>query len=175
MKPRLFVPLIIAALLLAIGAIAAACGGDDGLTLEEYFRRIQALSDEFDERFEPLVESLNQEFDSEAEELEATRDFFNADIVIFRDFVNALDDLDPPAEVKGTHEEFMAANMELVDTLQDVTDRMADVASTSELQELLDDPELEAATTRFDNACFSLEDIADANGIAFDLECEDEE
>ena len=174
MKLRLSALFLIAASLLAL---VAACGGGGGeeLTLEEYFRRIQALSDEVDERFDPLVEALNQEFDSEAEQIEATRVFFNADMPILRDFEDGLDDLDPPAEVEGAHQEFVAANTELVDTLQDVTDRMADVASTSELQELLDAPELEAATTRFDNACFSLEDIADANGIAFDLECEDEE
>jgi hypothetical protein len=35
MKPRLIVPLLVAALLLVLGTIASACGGDgDGLTLE---------------------------------------------------------------------------------------------------------------------------------------------
>ena len=171
MKLRLFALFLIAAALLAL---VAACGGGGGeeLTLEEYFRRIQALSDEADERFEPLVEALNQEFDSEAEQIEATRDFFNADIPILRDFGDALDDLDPPAEVEDPHEEAVAGMAELVEFLQDFTDQFTDVESTSELEELLDAPELEAASGRFDQACFDLQDIADVNDIDADLECE---
>jgi len=175
MKPHLFVLLVIAALLLALGSIAAACGGDDELTLEEYFQRIDALFNEADERFQPLVEALDQEFYSEAEQIEATRAFFNADIPILRDFVDGLDDLDPPTEVEGPHEEAVAGGRELVEFLQGFTDRFADVESTSELEEILDDTELEAASDRFDDACLALQDIADANGIAVDLECEDEE
>lgn len=177
-NPRLLAPLFIAALLLAVGAAGTACGGGNGdgeLTLEEYFLRFEGAQDEADERFEPLVEALNQEFDSEAEQIEATRDFINADIPILRDFVHAVDDLDPPAEVEDPHEEAVAGGAELVEFLQDFTDRFADVESTSELEELLDAPELEAASDRFDKACFALQDIADANGIDVDLECEDEE
>ncbi len=170
----LFVSLFLAVLLLTFGTIAAACD-DDGLTLEEYFREVEALSNGADERFEPLVEALNQEFDSEAEQIEATRDFFNADIPILRDFGDALDDFDPPAEVEDPHEEAVAGIAELVEFLQDFTDRFADVESTSDLEELLDAPELEAASDRFDQACFDLQDIADANSIDVDLTCEDEE
>ena len=172
MKPRLFVLLFIAVLLLALGTIAAACGDDDELTLEEYFQRVEGLSDEADERFEPLVEALDQEFESEADQVEATRAFFNADIPILRDFVDALDDLDPPTEVEDPHDEAVAGGAEMVEFLADFTDRFADVESTSELEELLDAPELEAASDRFDKACFALQDIADANGIVVDLECE---
>ncbi len=171
MKLRLSALFLIAAALLAL---IAACGGGGGeeLTLEEYFRRIQALSDEVDERFEPLVEALNREFDSEAEQIEANRVFFNADIPILIDFGDGLDDLDPPVEVEDPHEEAVAGIAELVEFLQDFTDRLADVDSTSELEELLDDPELEAASGRFDQACFDLQDIADVNDIDMDLDCE---
>ncbi len=174
MARRTAAPLIILALLLALGTTAAACGGDD-LTLEEYFQRMETLDDAANERFEPLVEALDQEFESEADQVEATRAFFNADIPILRDFVDALDDLDPPTEVEDPHEEFVAAGRDQVDAFQDLTGRMTVVESISELEELLDDPELDAASDRFDKACFELQEIAADNGIAFDLGCEDEE
>ena len=172
MKPRLFILLFVAGLL-ALGILAIACG-DDGeeLTLEEYFREVESLSDEADERVEPLVEALNQEFDSEAEQIEATRDYFNASIPILRDFGDSLDEVDPPAEVENPHEEAVAGIAELVEFLQDFTDRFADVESTSDLEELLDAPELEAASDRFDQACFDLQDIADVNDIDVDGECQ---
>ena len=44
--------------------------------------------------------------------------------------------------------------------------------STSDLEELLDAPELEAASDRFDQACFDLQDIADVNDIDVDGECQ---
>ncbi len=173
MKSGLLAALSIVVVPLALGAVAVGCGGaTKELTLEEYFERIEALSDEADERFEPLVEALDQEFESEADQIEATRVFFNADIPILRDFVDALDDLDPPTEVEEPHEEAVAGGVELVEFLQDFIDRFSDVESTSELEELLDAPDLEAASGRFDRACLSLQDIADANGIAVDLDCE---
>ena len=43
MKPRLFVLLFIAVLLLVLGTIAAGCDGDDELTLEEYFAQVETL------------------------------------------------------------------------------------------------------------------------------------
>lgn len=175
MKPHRFVLLFIVALLLAVGAIAVSCGDSNELTLEEYLRRIEALSDQADERFEPLVEALNQEFDAEPDRLEATREFFRADIPIVRDFLEGVDDLEPPAEVEGPHEETVAAGAEFLEILEDFTDRITGVESTSELEELLDDPELEAASGRFEEPCFALQDIADANGIDVDLKCEDEE
>ncbi len=177
MKLRLRLLLPIGVSLLVLGINAAGCDGDDELTLEEYFGQVEALDEEATAQTEALGFPEEQEFASEEEQIEAFREFFEGSVRIFTDLVDALDDIDPPAEVEGPHEEAVAAGTELVDTFQDLTDRMADVESTSELEALFeeDDPEVEAASDRFDNACFALEDIADANGIAFDLECDDEE
>ena len=43
MKSREFAVLFVGALLLIVSTLAAACGGGDGLTLEEYFQRLEEL------------------------------------------------------------------------------------------------------------------------------------
>jgi hypothetical protein len=177
MKPCLRPLLPIGVSLLVLGIIAAGCDGDGELTLEEYFGQLEALKEETDAQTEALGVPEEQESDSEEEQIEAFRESFEGSVRIFTDFVDALDDIDPPAEVEGPHEESVAAGRELVDTFQDFIDGMADVESTSELDAVFEEegPGFEAASDRFDNACFALEEIADANGIAFDLECDDEE
>ena len=162
MKLRLFLRLSVAILLLTFGTVLAACGGDDDeLTLEEYFQRFQAIGDDADERLEALHKDGDNEFASEEEELQAYRDFVDAGAQIQRDFVDALDDIEPPPEVEDPHNQLVDALPELLDLLQDL---VAAVESVFELQEP-PDPELEAAQDRSDQACFELQDIADANGI----------
>ena len=181
MKRRLFAPLIVAALLLAFGTAASGCGGDGdgGLTLEEYFQRLEAAENDRAAQSEALQEESEQEFSegfaSEKEEIEATRDLFDAVTPVFGDFVDALADVDPPAEAQDAHEEAVDAGARLLAVFQDVADRLAEVESASEAEEVLDDSELETADDRFDQACFTLQEIADANDIVVDLGCPDEQ
>ena len=167
---RLLLP--IGALLVALGAIASACGGGN-LSLPEYFRQVEGTSNEMDDRFAALgIEVVSEEeLDLEAGVIEANRIFYNAALPIQRDFADALADIDPPADVEDAHKEIVDATAELVQVYQDVADRLADVGSASELDELFDEPELETASYRFAQACFQLQGIADANGIDVDLEC----
>ena len=73
MKLRLRLLLSIGVSALVLGTLAAACDGDDGLTLEEYFQQVEALDDELDERFEAL--ELREEFASQEEQVLAFQDF----------------------------------------------------------------------------------------------------
>ena len=168
MKLRLSAIFLIAAALLAL---VAACGGGGGeeLTLVEYFQQVETLDDELDERFEAL--ELREEFASQEEQVLAFQDFFAAVIPILAEFVDAIDDLDPPAEVEDAHEEVVDSGREFVADAEELTNELADVGSSSELEEVFDDPEYEAASDRFLQACFALQDIADANGIDVVLTC----
>ena len=169
---RLLLP--IGALLVALGAIAAACGGGE-LSLEEYFQRVDQAGDEFDTRIEGLEDAFPEAF----EEPTVTRDFFTAAVPIFRDFIDGLAAIDPPAAVEDEHNERVAAGEAFEERVGDLVNRLADVESASELEDLFDeleeDPEFTAAEERFEAACLSLQGIADANGVGVDLECEDEE
>ncbi len=169
MKLHLRLLLPIGVLLVALGTIAAACDDDDGLTLEEYFQQVEALDEELDERVEAL--DFPEEFASEEEDALAFKDFFAAVVPILAELVDAIDDLDPPAEVEDAHNETVDSGREFVADADELTNELADVGSSSELEELFDDPEYVAASDRFDQACFALQDIADANGIDVELTC----
>ena len=162
-------------MLLVLGTIAAACGDDGELSLEEYFQQVDQVGDDFDTR----TEALEDAFPAAFEEPAATRDLFNAGLPIFSDFVDAIDDIDPPAAVEDEHNEAVAAGQAFEERIEDLVNRLADVESASELEDLFteleEDPEFTAAEERFEAACLSLQGIADANGIAVDLECEEEE
>ena len=162
MRRHLFAPLALAVLLLIFGTMAAACDSEGGeLTLEEYFHRFEALG----ERIEALGTEFGEELDSEEYQLEAFRDWVDGTLRIHRDFTDALGDIDPPVEVKDAHEEFVDARAEFMDVFADL---FGEVRSISELEEVFyapPDPDLVAADERNDQACRTLQDIADANGI----------
>lgn len=172
MTPRLLVPLLATLLLLALGTTAVACG-DGGLSLDEYFQRV----DELDEATDAQLEELQDAFPGAYEQPAPTRDFFNAALPIFTHFVDALDEIDPPSEVEDAHNEAVASGRAFTEALEDFADRLAGVETSSELEDLFseldEDPEFTAAEERFDAACFALQDIADANDIEIELDCED--
>ena len=171
--PRLTDFLFVAALALVIAVLAAACGGNGGLTLEEYLQQLETLDQEAEAGIEAL--EFPEEFASEEEQVLAFQDFFAAVVPIIADLVDAIDDLDPPAEAEDAHNEAVDAGRDFVTEAEDLTNELADVGSSSELEEVFDAPEYDAASDRFDQACFDLQDIADANSIDVDLTCEDEE
>ncbi len=172
MRLRLPLLLVIGVLLPALGAIAAACGGGE-LSLEEYFQQVDQAGDEFDTRIEGLEDAFPEAFEEPA----VTRDFFTAAIPIFRDFIDGLAAIDPPAAVEDEHNEAVAAGEAFEERIEEFVNQLADVETSSELEDFFteEDPEFTAAEERFDAACLSLQGIADENGIAVDLECEDEE
>ena len=170
--PRLSVFLFVAAVALLVAAFAA-CDGDGGLTLEEYFQQLETLDQDAEAGIEAL--GFPEEFASEEERVLAIQDFFAASVPIIANFVDAIDDLDPPTEAEDAHNEAVDAGRDFVIEAEDLTNELADVESSSELEEVFDAPEYDAASDRFDQACFDLQDIADANSIDVDLTCEDEE
>ncbi len=178
---KAFVISILAAALLALGTIAAACGGGDELSLEEYFEQAQVISDDSDEEFEALYADFpdedDEEFFSNEENLTVIKDFAARFPVVFRDTLNDVEALDPPAEVEDAHDEFLAAGNELLILFVGLTGPVEEAESVSEAEVLFgdeDDPEIEAADQRFTDACLALEGIAADNGIVVHFGCADE-
>ena len=156
-------------------AAAAGCDGDGELTLEAYFQDVDSIFKQGDERLEPQVEALNQEFSSEDEQVRAIQDFWNAVVPNFRDAVDALEVINAPPEVAEEHDKFTEVAMELGEHFSDISDGLEDVETISEVNELLDDPGLNEASDRLDEACLTLQDIADSNNIEVNLECVEED
>ncbi|KKK64147.1 hypothetical protein LCGC14_2987140 [marine sediment metagenome] len=172
MKRRSLLALLGTALLIAA---AAGCNGDGELTLEAYFQEVDSIFKQGDERLEPQVEALNQEFSSEDEQVRAIRDFWNANLPNFRDSVDALEVINAPPEVAKEHNKFIEVSTELEESFLDISERLEDVESIFEVNELLNDPGLNEASDRSDEACLTLQDIADANNIEVNLECVEED
>jgi len=174
MKPRQIVLTFSAALLLALGALAAACGGGgEGLSLQEYFQQFDAIQKDAEARFEALATPDPQ---ATREEIAAVfLAFIKEAVAINGDTRDALADLDPPAEVKDAHNEFVGALGEAVEVTQGLSARIPDALSLAEAEalfsELFAEPEAAAAFQRFSDACLALQDVADQNNIAVDLAC----
>ena len=177
MKLRLFIPAFSTALLLSLAIIAGACGGGKEITLQEYFQRIDKAQDDFAGRSGEQSDKLNEALttaSSEEKGIAAWRDAYGETITIVRDFVDALEDIDPPAEAKEAHKELTSALADAADLLQELRDKLADAQSTSDLEKLFTgdfEAKFTAVGGRIDQACFALQGTADQNSISVDLAC----
>ncbi len=178
MKARFLPRALITVLLLAFGAIAAACGddgnGDGGeLTLEEYFERLDAIMEDIDSQIDALEDPEEMDLASEEEQLEAMRDFFDALLPIIQGAFNEIEGLDPPAEVEDAHDALLAAGDDFVAAFEAPASRLAEAESLADLEGGLfeDDSAFGSAGARSAQACFALQGIADDNDIDVDLRC----
>ena len=169
MKPRLFVPLFVAGLLLVFGTIAAACGGNGESSLEKYFQRLEATFQDIDERFA----ALESEFPGAFEEPGPTRDALSAIVLIIGDSRDALAQIDPPDEAQQAHKEFLDSAAAFQELMEDIAGQLADAETASDLEAVLGPswPQFEAASARSGAACVALEGIGADNGIEVDLGC----
>jgi hypothetical protein len=177
MRVRLFVPLAIAALVLALGTMAVGCGDDEELSIEEYFQRAESIMDDATARLEALEDDgFEGEFAPEEDPVTSMRDFFDSTAAIIRGTVDELEDLNPPSEAEDAHADFVGAVGTQVELFDDLADSLAEAQSLFGAEELAEEFGVESEPVSADiaQACFTLQDIADANGIDVDLGCAEE-
>ena len=170
-------PILFAALLLTLGAIGAACGGDGALSLEEYFREVEQLRGDVVRQSERLQDGFDRAInlaDSEEATVQAFRDFFTDASAIFAEFVTDIDALEPPDAVADAHREAVEAFEDSQVAISNFSARLNQVESEAELDGLFETFDSEPAFDRFEEACLALQEIADDNAIAVDLACGDE-
>jgi hypothetical protein len=175
---RLSGALFAACVLLAVGAIAGACGGggDDGRALEEYFQEIQEITDEYVARFDAVADRYQQllaEPGTDDSQVQAFLFFLEASSLSIREEIDARDGVDPPPGAEKAHLEWQTAARVLAKIYEDVVDRAAEVQTSAGLQEVLEELDYEARLTeaedRAGRACFGLQEIADENEIDVNL------
>ena len=172
---------LVAAIVVLVGlaAFGVACknGGGGGLSLEEYFQKIDEVQNNNDATFATQEASQGEpSADASGEELATfVRDGITASADTLRDSAGKADDIDPPDEVAGPHADIVAAINNAVTALDGMADSMPDTVTLADLEQgtFFDNEELNAADEQFLAACSALEQIASDNNITVDLNCEE--
>ena len=170
MNARLLPPALIAALLLAFGAIAAACGGGgEPLTLEEYFQRLEELTNELDQRADALEPAVGGSPD---DQIEVFQDALNGFLPVLADFVGGIKELNPPEELEEPHSGFVARSDDVLKVLESLVDELENVESEAELNKVIAGFESSAALAPVGQACLALQRVFDERELDVDLRCE---
>lgn len=172
--------LIVAGLLLVLGTISAACGGDDELadelTLEEFFQQSEAIDDDFEERLEGVYDGIPDRGEETDEDLQALKAFYAEFSAVYDEFFDQLETLNPPSEAEDALDELLTVGREIVAFVEEFADRAEGAQSFPELDQLLDETEAESDPIQeaYQAACRSLQDVADGNGIVAKIQCADD-
>lgn len=147
------------------GALALACGDDDdGGNDEEYFQGLDAVIVRADERFE---EETFEDISSAREGLENVAQ-------VFEDAAAEFDDLEPPDDLEGLHEELVESTENQAASIDEVAAETAEDLSPEELGPLFEEEPLASLTAdAADSPNCRLKAIADERGIEVgDIGCD---
>jgi hypothetical protein len=182
------------ALLLLASAVvvtSAACGDDDdssgattqtsteetAVALSDYFMELDEIFEEADrntEQAQTIIASVPTGAPLQ-NRVAALDDFLSETERIFDRAVERLEELDAPPEVSEDHEEFLDAVHDASIIAAGLQDRLPEVASEADAEDLVTefDEELAPVLASADDACFSLQEVADSNDIDVNLSCDD--
>ena len=154
--PRLFPALL--PILAAAGL--TSCGGYDGLSHEDYFRRMGEIDKDFNQRLE--------------EELLAQGFTAKEGAVPFKAVVDASQTLysvlKPPKDLRDEHNEVVAAIGDFSAALGPAAER---AGPDDPLLALIEDDAVSAANARVSDALCAIQDAANEKGITAEVGCED--
>ncbi len=159
-------------LLLGFVGIAAACGGGGSLSAEEYFEKLEAIGNEAQEKEDAAQPSEEEAANAAPEEQKQTGiELLNSFAEINQDAFDRADGLNPPDDIRQTHDDFIAAGRDLVQKFEDLADQAEDVPPEGIEDFFNSQVFVEPTFAEFDEACFALQKIADDSGIGVDLAC----
>ncbi|MEX0683781.1 MAG: hypothetical protein WD904_02145 [Dehalococcoidia bacterium] len=145
--------------------------------LAEYFTAIDAIFEAADSAADNAQARLEATPEgAPLAEQKAAIDTFLTDIRgVFSDAAEAIDDLDAPEEVADDSGDFVIATEAAVDIATDLQGQIAGADTQQELDAIAAtfDAEVSLTVADADAACENLQQIADDNDIAVDLDCED--
>jgi hypothetical protein len=123
------VPATSRVLVLAVLVLGAGCGGDEGLSREEFVSEAEAICDEFDQRV------------NEVDEPESPADverYVNEVRPVVENGLNELRELQPPEEFQERWDVLMARNDEGLEALDDLAQAGAN-GDEARVQEIIED------------------------------------
>lgn len=115
------------ALILTCAAALAACGGDDGLSAEDYRAQANAACDRYEQDIKAIEEPKNlDEVAPYAEQASARLD----------ELMDEFETLDPPSDLSGRHDELVRLGRQSVDELSKL-EEIGDADQQEQLQGVL--------------------------------------
>lgn len=165
---------VLAALLLSLYVVASCGGGDEELTPEQYFQRLEGVLNDGRQGFEAADNAIEEGLERE-ESVEEARDAFAELAKVYREMRDDLHDLDAPAEARAAQGEMAAPLAHFAQALEDAQGRAEAVNSQDELRELTSEvfggEEAEKTFDRVRNGCEQLQDMAVQQGVEVDMKC----
>jgi len=166
-----WIPVLLAALA-AVALVGFACGGGDSeSTLDEYFKKLDAVTQDIDKR----ITDLQGKYPNAFQETKDTKSYLSDYVPTVKAAVDGLDQISPAKETTDVHKQYVAAGREFVKGIETAAASIAKVENDSDLEAALgqisDNKDLAAASDRFDKACRDIQKIADDNKIEVDLKC----
>ena len=159
---------------LALVAAAAACGGGGGksLSAEDYFKKVEAISNEAIEKESAAAPSDEEAANLTPEELKQRGiEFLSAAATITEDAIQKVEALEVPDDLRDGHDDLVAAGNDLAKTYRDLADEAQDVAP-EDIEDFFNSKVFAESTfAKFDEACSGLEKLAGDKGIEVDLNC----
>jgi plastocyanin len=149
--------LLVFPLLFALMLALAACGGDDALSDEEYFRRMDEIDKDLDEQFETVCEGEDISARQCATDFAAAAS--NAE--------DLYNDVNPPDDAKDEHEELVDSIAEFRTNLENAAD---DFSEDDPVDVLFESEALD--TTRVEAAFCAVQALADEKQIEADVGCD---
>ena len=147
-------------LLLALVAALAACGGDDALSDQEYFQKMDEIDKDLDTQFEEVFAAE----DATASDLQ---DGFTAAVDSARE---QYGDVQPPKDLEDEHEELLAAIDDFGEALGAV--EIAADAPAEEFEAVFGEDAVSEANQRVTDAFCAIQDVADEKQIEADVGCD---
>ena len=178
---------LLAALVLAL-SFALACGDDDGGdnpagsngdgdTLSGYFADLQIIFDDAEVATNEVEGPLNDTPpDAPLDVQLSALDTYLGEIdAIFSDILGRLDGLSAPAAAAGDHQDFIDGVSGSVTAGNALRSDLTDITTEEQFDDRMDKfvGDVDASIIKADAACLALQEIADTEEIAIDLDCED--
>lgn len=147
----------------------SACGGDDALSAEDYYKKMGEISADVNKKIDE-----NNAATPESEEPDAFKDYivgvFDKNIPTVEDAAKKVEELAPPEDIKAKHDAFVTALKAQVTALKDFKSKIDDTdpEGLNDLLSSFDPATLQGAS---DAACQALQDDAKSRSIDVDLDC----
>ncbi|HEX5911758.1 MAG TPA: hypothetical protein VFY54_01375, partial [Rubrobacter sp.] len=148
-----------------------------GTELDSYFDAMESIATNTDDELEAITEEANNAtFSSDEQEIVAIKETFIRTVEVLESAVQEVSQLEPPSEVEAAHSSFLSTLEDFAAVAGTLSRDFSQVTTRAEAEAVLEqhERELAAADDAFDEACATLQMVADENNIDRDLRCGDD-